>query len=278
MKKKFSIEAVLVSLLVILVFIPIYSHLILRFNARDSYYSHGFLIPLVVGYLVFKKRNILSSIEAKPCFFGLFVFVFGLGLHLISLVLKVNFTSYLAVPVVIAGILLYLKGVKFTKELLFPLCFLIFMLPLPAVMIVGMSYKLKIFAAGAATFLGNSIGIKSSLSGSTIYYPGGTLLVGDPCSGLRSLISFIALGALFTQFTKAAIWRKLSLFCLTIPIALISNFLRITFLLWVSFAYGKKAASGFVHDFSGYMVFVVGFLGLMLVSKILRCQLSTENI
>ena len=278
MKKKFPLGAVIITLLVLVVFIPVYSQLFHRFNARDSYYSHGFLIPFVVGYLVFRKRKELSTIEDKSSLLGLLVFVFGLGLYLISLVLKVNFTAYLSIPIVITGILLYLKGVKFTKALAFPLCFMIFMLPLPAVMIVGISFKLKIFAASAATWLGNVIGIKSSLSGSTIYYPGGTLVVGDPCSGLRSLISFIALGALFTQFSKAVLWRKLSLFASAVPIALLSNFLRITFLLWVSFVYGKKAASGFVHDFSGYMVFVLGFLGLVLVSKILRCQLSTENI
>ncbi len=278
MKKKFSLEAVIVMLLALVVFIPVYSNLFYRFNARDSYYSHGFLIPLVVGYLVFRKRKALSAIEPKSSLLGLLVFILGLGLYLISLVLKVNFTSYLSIPIVITGILLYLKGVKFTKALAFPICFLIFMLPLPKVMIVGISFKLKIFAASAAAWLGNLINIKSSLHGSTIYYPGGTLVVGDPCSGLRSLISFVALGALFTQFSKAVLWRKLSLFVSAVPIALISNFVRITFLLWFSFVYGKKAASGFVHDFSGYMVFVLGFLGLVLVSKILRCQLSTENI
>lgn len=278
MKKKLNIKAIFICLFVFLIFLPIYELLFSRFNARDSYYSHGFLIPLIVGYLVFKKRKILGAIEAKPCFAGLIILLFGLILHLGSLVLKINFTSYFSIPIVIAGILLYLKGKKFTKELLFPLVFLIFMLPLPGVMIIGISFKLKIFAAQAAALLGNAIGIKSSLSGSTIYYPGGFLLIGDPCSGLRSLISFLALGALVTQFANAARWRKISLFASTIPIALTSNFLRITFLLWFSFVYGKEAAEGFVHDVSGYMVFVLGFLGLLLASKILKCQLKAENI
>lgn len=278
MKKKLRIVAVLIGLLVFLIFLPVYKNLFYRFNVRDSYYSHGFLVPFVIGYLVLKKRKILRSIVPEPCFAGLVILLSGLVLYLVSLVLKINFTSYLSIPIVLGGLILYLKGKKFTKELLFPLCFLIFMLPLPKVMIIGISFKLKILAAGAAVFLGNTIGIKASLSGSTINYPGGFLMIGDPCSGLRSLISFLALGALFTQFTKAVAWRKISLFLSTIPIALMSNLLRITFLLWVSFVYGREAATGFVHDFSGYMVFVLGFFGLILTSKVLGCPVKPENI
>lgn len=278
MKRNLKIAAIFICLLLLIIFLPIFNSLFSRFNARDSYYSHGFLIPFVIAYLVFQKRKILGSIETKPCFAGLVVLLFGVVLHLGSLVLKINFTSYFSIPIIITGILLYLKGKKFTRELLFPICFLAFMLPLPGVMIIGISFKLKIFAAQVATLLGNVIGIESSLSGSTIYYPGGTLLVGDPCSGLRSLISFLALGALFTQFARAVRWRKIALFLSTIPIALMSNILRITFLLWFNFVYGKEAATGFVHDFAGYMVFVLGFIGLLLASKILKCQLRAENI
>lgn len=278
MKRSHKIEAIVIGLLVFAIFLPIYAHLFSRFNARDSYYSHGFLIPFVIGYLVFRKRKTLAAIEPQPWLGGLAVFFFGLVLHIISLVLKINFTSYFSIPIIISGIILYLKGKKYMRELIFPVGFLIFMLPLPAVMIIGISFKLKIFAAKAATLLGNFIGIKAILLGSTIHYPGGTLIVGDPCSGLRSLISFLALGALFTQFTTAMPWRKTSLFLATIPIALISNLLRITFLLWVNFVYGQEVGSGFVHDFSGYMVFVLGFIGLLFASKVLKCQLSAENI
>ena len=278
MKKTFTVGAISVCFFVLLVFFPLYSHLFQRFNARESYYSHGFLIPFVIAYLVFRKRKDLKAIAPESCFWGLVIFLLGLALHLISLILKINFTSYLSIPIVIGGVILYLRGVKFTRELLFPLAFLIFMLPLPEVMIIGISFKLKILAAQAATLLGNSMGVKAVLSGSTIYYPGGFLLVGDPCSGLRSLISFLALSALLTQFIEVARWKKIFLFFSAVPIALLSNLLRISFLLMVSFVYGKKAASGFVHDVSGYMVFVLGFIGLIAVSKILKCRLATENI
>ncbi|MBN2121199.1 MAG: exosortase/archaeosortase family protein, partial [Candidatus Omnitrophica bacterium] len=138
--------------------------------------------------------------------------------------------------------------------------------------------KLKIMATQAAVFLVNLIGIEAVRAGSAINYPGGQLMVGDPCSGLRSLITFLALGALFTQFTNASALRRGTLFISTIPIALFSNFIRLAFLVLVGFIYGEKAATGFLHDSSGLLVFVLGFFGLVMVSKVLRCRLCAETI
>ncbi len=253
-------------------FYPTYSHLFTRFNARDSYYSHGFLIPFVCLYLVFRKKDKLLSIkpESEPA--GLFIILAGVLFYIISSFLKINFFTYLAIPVSILGIVLYLGGKKITKELLFPISFLFFMLPLPKVVIIGISFKLKLMVAQVATFLALNMGVQAERVGSTIYYPGGELLVGDPCSGLRSLVTFLALGALCTQFTKARLWRRTALFVSAIPIALLSNLTRITFLVMVSYIYGEKVALGFLHDFSGIMVFVLGFVCLIGASKLLRCS------
>ena len=274
MKKKPVLGIWFIGLLVLAVFIPIYGLLLSRFGARESYYSHGYLVPFVSLYLVYRKRKALIALKTKPSFSGLVILIAGVVLYLVSLSLRINFTSYLAIPVVIFGIVLYLGGGKFAKELLFPIAFLIFMLPLPEVLIIGISFKLKMLAAQGATFLVNKMAIDAQRAGSTIYYPGGLLLVGDPCSGLRSLITFLALGALFTQFCRANVIKRSLLFISSVPIALLSNLSRLTFLLLVGYLYGEKATKGFLHDFSGIMVFILGFIGLLLVSRLLKCQLT----
>jgi len=276
-KTKPLIKIAVLTALFILLFYPVYKHLIARFEARDSYYSHGYLIPFVCLYLVWRKRDILRSITPKPVSSGLFIIIGGVLLHLGGMVLKINFVSYAAIPTVLLGVSLYLGGVRFTKELFFPIIFIIFMLPLPRVMVIGITFKLKIMVAQAATFIADKIGIEARASGSTIYYPGGFLLVGDPCSGLRSLITFIALGALFTQFTIGSRLSKTVLFLSSIPIAFLSNLLRVTFLLLVSYVYGSETALGFLHDSSGVMVFVIGFIGLFLLAKALRCPFSAAS-
>jgi len=273
---KFISKTFVLAGLFLLVFSSIYKPLISRFSVSDSYYSHGFMIPFICLYLIWAKRSRLKSIEIKPSSFGIIFIVGGLLFHTVGVFLKINFVSYFSLPVVLYGISLFLGGKKITKELLFPIIFLVFMLPLPRVMIIGILFKMKLMVAASATSIVKSMGLDVWRIGSKMIYPRGYLIVGDPCSGLRSLISFLALGALFTQFTKAKPWQRLTLFACSVPIAFLSNLVRIVLLTVVSYVYGEKVALGFFHDFTGIMVFVLGFFLLMGASKVLRCQLTTE--
>ena len=272
------IKIIIVTFLFIGIFVPTFINLAGRFIAADSYYSHGFLVPLISAYLVWRKRKKLKSLPIESSQAGLFILLGGLLLHIISSLLKINFGSSLALLIVLEGMILYLFGRKINRQLLFPLVFLIFMIPLPKVIIIGISFKMKLLAAQIASNLVNQIGISAIREGSTVYLSNGKLVVGDPCSGLRSLISLLALGAIFTQLTTGTNLRKNVLFLSTIPIALASNALRIVALLWVTYVYGEKVALGFFHDFSGMMVFVFAFSGLVLMTRILKCRLAREVI
>lgn len=246
-----------------------------KYLAVDSYYSHGFLVPLVSAYLIWRKRKRIQSLLPGAQFScsGLILLAAGLLLHLISTALSIEFGSYFSLPIVLAGLGLYLLGKKNFPTLFFPLVFLIFMLPLPNVIIIAISFKMKMLAAQLASGAVNLMGIPITRDGSTIYLPAGSLVVGDPCSGLKSLISLFALGVVFTQFTNAPAFKK-SILCLAaIPIAVISNVLRIMLLILAAHVYGEKAALGFFHDFTGMLVFVFAFIGLVTIAKLLKCQI-----
>ncbi len=276
-KKERNIAIVKLSLVAVfflLMFYPTYGHLQGRFNAPDSYYSHGILIPFLCAWLVWRKRKKLSAIKVKPALSGFFVMLCGILLHLGGVALKINFASYLAMVVVLSGLVLYLLGKEFFIQLLFPISFLFFMMPLPAVVIIGISFRMKMIAASLATISVNAMGVPAVKDGSTIYLNNGYLVIGDPCSGLRSLISFFALGVLFTQITDAHRIKRIALVIATVPIALLSNVLRIIVLVLVTHIYGEEATMGFVHDFTGVMVFVLGFLGFIAVSRMLKCTLT----
>lgn len=263
----------LIIILFIASYAPAFISLAQKFLAVDSYYSHGFIVPLVSAYLIWRKRKKLKTLPIVSSPTGLVVLIAGLLLHIISSLLKISFGSYLSIIIVLKGLLLYLFGAKINRQLLFPLSFLIFMLPLPSVIIIAVSFKMKLIAAQIATLAVNLLGIPTTRDGSTIYLPGSFLLVGDPCSGLRSLISLLALGAVFTQFISGGLSRKIALFLSSIPLALISNVLRIILLLLVTHIYGKNVALGFFHDLSGMLVFVFAFLGLIIVMRLLRCRI-----
>lgn len=273
MKVQQKVFITVIACLLLAVFLPTFINLAKRFTAADSYYSHGFLVPPVSAYLIWRKRKRLKALlPAYPSPSGLILLIAGLLLHFISTVLKINFTSYLSLIIVLIGSSLYLLGKKVTREIAFPLGFLLFMIPLPAVIIIGLSFKMKILAAQIASKFVNMLGIPTLRDGSTIYLPHSFLLVGDPCSGLRSLISFLALGALFTQLISASRFKKNVLFLSTVPIALISNILRIIALLLVTYVYGQRIALGLFHDLTGIAVFIFAFIGLSVMVKILKCQ------
>jgi exosortase len=116
------------------------------------------------------------------------------------------------------------------------------------------------------------IGIPVFREGFNISIPGGNLIVGNPCSGLRSLISFLALGAVYAYLTHLPLSRKWILFFTTIPIALLSNIVRIPILILVSNYWGLEAAAPdtIVHTGSGLLVFILGFLLLLSAAKVLE--------
>lgn len=265
----------LIIILFTAIYTPTFISLAERFLAADSYYSHGFLVPLVCAYLSWRKRRKLKQSLSSPTpKSGLALLVAGLLLHFISTILKINFGSYLSLPIVLFAMVSYLFGKMVAGELLFPISFLVFMLPLPSVMIIAVSFKMKMLAAHLATQAVNMMQISAVRDGSTIYLPNGSnLLVGDPCSGLRSLISLLALGAVFTQFVQGSRLKKKFLFLSAIPIALISNIFRIISLILVTYVYGERVALRFFHDFSGMLVFVLAFVGLAIVMRSLKCQI-----
>jgi len=275
-KRTFLLQGCCLAVLFLALFYPTYGHLYGRFTQPGSYYSHGFLIPIVCGYLLWRKRKRLSEVRLRPNAWGLGLAGWGIILHFFGVALRLNFASYLAIIIVLGGFILYLFGVPFLKQVLFELFFLLFMMPLPQVIIIGVSFHMKIFAAQLATLMVKLMNVPCLRYGSTIYLPNGSLEVGDPCSGLRSLISFLALGVLFTQFTDAKIGKRLLLVACTVPIALLSNVIRIMVLILVTYVYGEEATLGFVHDFTGIMVFVLGFIGFIAASRILRCHLTTD--
>lgn len=264
--------------LLLYAYYPMFDGLIQRFEARDSYYSHGYMVPFITAYLIWRKRRILATLSPQGSLWGLLLLVFGLFIYIISYFLAVNITAYLSFIIVIFGISIFLGGWQVTQILFFPLFFLIFMVPLPQVVILGIAFEMKLFASQISSFFVNLIGIETSVSGSRIFYPGGFLLVGDPCSGLRSLISFLALGTVIVQLTTANVWKKSVLFISVIPIALLSNVVRIFVLTLASYFYGSQIVDGFLHDFMGFMVFVIGFIGLIGLMNILKCHLSLETV
>ena len=243
-----------------------------RYMGADSYYSHGFLVPLVSLFLIYQQKNRLAETEQRPSLSGLFVLLFALLLHILGTVLYIFSISGFSLFFLIIGFSLFLFGTEKTKIIWFPLVFLIFMFPLPEAVINLISLPLKRMAAQAGVWVVSILGVPVYREGFNIFIPAGHLLVGNPCSGLRSLIAFQGLGAIFAYMAPISISRKWLLFLLTIPIALFSNFVRVPLLVLASHYLGLEAAAPdtLVHTGLGLMVFALGFILLLASAKVLE--------
>jgi exosortase A len=243
-----------------------------RYTGADSYYSHGFLVPFISLYFIYQQKDQLSQTEQKTSIAGLYVILFALLLHLVGTVLYIFSISGFSLFFLIIGLSLYLFGTRISALIWFPLLFLVFMFPLPSAIISLVSFPLKIFAAKAGVWIVSLLGIPVYGEGFNISIPAGNLLVGNPCSGLRSLIAFMALGSVFAYLAPVGTARKWFLFFITIPIALLSNVVRIPILILVSHFWGLEAAAPdtFTHTGSGMLVFVIGFILLLAVAKALE--------
>lgn len=272
MKKKLieNVQPLIAFALLLLTYVPTFFWMKIRWFGKDSYYSHGILIPFVVGYLIWQQKDELKKISPSSHRLGIPLIITGLIIHILSSVLRVYFTSGFSLLITLAGVILHFYGLNILKALRFPLSFLIFMVPLPQVVIVNISFRMKMFAAGIATHVINGMGILAIRQGSVIRMSHAYVVVDDVCSGLRSLISLTALGCLFSYFFKGPNWKRLILFLSTIPIAIITNVCRVVFLALVSQIWGHEVASGHLHDASGFGIFIIAFILLTAVGKLLE--------
>ncbi len=231
-----------------------------RLVEGESYYTHGPLVPLVsllITYLLVRHTKI--RVKPRP---GLGAVVLGLSLllQLFSSLARVHFTSALALVGILISMVLIFWGSSALKRLWFPLVFLLFMVPLPMDTMYKLAFRLKMLATEVGVTLANGMGpIVVSNGNQVTIFPDKQMTVANVCNGLRTMISLLAFGAIYAYVCKLKGWWRLGIFLLTIPVALVANSFRIVSLILVADWTTVAFATGWYHDVSGLMVFVMAF-------------------
>jgi exosortase A len=232
-------------------------------------FSHGFLIPIVSLYFVYERRKELSALSPSTAWGGLGLIVLGILLLLLGNLATEYFTMRFSILVVLGGIILFLLGKEFYKTLLFPVVFLIFMIPIPSVLMDRITFPMQLFASKVAARSLYLIGIPVLREGNIIQLANTSLEVAEACSGIRSLISLLALSVVFAYLSQKTTLKRVLLVLSTFPIAIIANAARVTGTGILAHHYGDKVAQGFFHGFSGWILFVVAFICLFLLGAML---------
>jgi len=256
--------------LAIVAYFPTLQWMVDRFNAPDSYYGHAFFIPAISAYIAWQRKETLKNAPLSSEWYGLAVVVACLAVHLVCAALKIYFISGFTLVAVLYGLVLFFLGKETARILTFPLFFLFTMIPLPMVAIAQITVRLKLFATQAAALVLNLIGFICVTDGNIIRMPSSYVVVDTPCSGLRSLISLLTLGLLFTYFIKVSYPRKAVLFLSSIPIAIATNVFRIVIVAILNDFFGPAVAMGTFHYVLGFFVFIFAFGAFLGVAKLLE--------
>ena len=238
------------------------------FNHSDN--SHAMLVPIIVLYLIWLKREELSRIEISGSIWGGLLLFISLALYLISFAGGIAVASRLMMVASLTGLVWCCLGRKMMRAMIFPLAFLFFMVPIPDTVIGAVSFPLQLTATKMSTALIQLCGIPVYREGNMLHLANTQLEVAEACSGIRSIVSLAMLSILLAYLVQRGWWRKLVLIASAIPVAMIANVARVTATGILAYFYGDHVARGFLHEFSGMVVFVFGMGVLFLESHLLN--------
>jgi len=276
MKKSTIIQSILLFGGLIVLYFPFLRTLIEDWDTNASY-SHGYLIPFIAAFMIYSIRKELQTLKISPSSWGILIILLGLGQLFIAKIGSEFFLQRTSFIVVLFGLSLFLWGFSWTQKISIPILYLILMIPLPAIIWNKIAFPMQLFASGITETIIQMIGIPVFREGNVLHLAETTLEVVDACSGLRSLVSMLALSIALAYLSgELSRLKKWILFFSAAPIAIFVNIVRLTFTAGLASRWGEKAAQGFLHDFSGWLIFVMG-LAMLIGTQVLLSKVPVGN-
>jgi exosortase len=236
---------------------------------HDGNYSHGFLVIPISIYLIYRRKSELVF-PAAPSRSGLVLLILGCFGLVFGTAASEFFTTRFSLVVCLSGLALYYLGAANFKKIWFAFFFLLFMIPIPATIYYAATLPMQLFATRITNVVLHYIGVPSNREGNIILLPAYQLEVTEACSGLRSLATLLALGALFGNLTLPGRIRPIILFLSAIPIAIVVNIFRLVFTGVGAYAISPKMAASFLHELSGILVFILALILMSILAGLLR--------
>lgn len=245
--------------------------------ATDGNYSHGFLIIPLAAYFAWERREWLKELPLRPSNLGLVVVAGSLLVMIAGTLGAELFLARLSIIGVVVGSVLFIGGWRYLRTLAFPLAFLLLMIPIPAIVFNQVAFPLQLLASQVGTQLLSAFGIPVLREGNVIVLARTSLEVAEACSGIRSLISLMTLGIVLGYFSDRRRWVRVAVAAVTVPIAIVTNGLRVAGTGVAAHYYGPQAAEGFLHAFSGWLMFAVAIVMVFGIQRALSAMSPMET-
>ncbi|MFQ5647024.1 MAG: exosortase/archaeosortase family protein [bacterium] len=240
-------------------------------------YSHGPLIFLVFFWLIWREKEVAESpVDDNLHVPALMILLFGLLLYWIGVKHHAIVVSTASMPFIIIGAYAFLLG-KPAGKWIFPASYLIFTVPLPNFLVDMITFPLKRFVSLSATSILKVLHYPVIRKGVLLTIGDYKLLVADACSGMRSIISLLALISLYVYLQKARLSRSAIVLLSIIPIAVVANTIRVTILALITYHLGEAAGQSYYHDLSGFLVFFIALACIITVDKLSKSLLEFKG-
>ncbi|MEM2130205.1 MAG: exosortase/archaeosortase family protein, partial [Candidatus Bathyarchaeia archaeon] len=262
--------------------------------------SYMLAIPLIVAYLLYRKRKILYStvsLDNKTQTRMQRHLQPAAGILLVTTAILLYWHgSYtfmpleyhmLTLPIFAAGAVLILFNAQTLQQLAFPIAFLFFMVPPPSEILYTIGATLSALSAQASVDIASLTGISVALIAEygnpliQVTRPDGAVLnftVDIACSGIYSLISFLIFALLVAYIIRDKPWKKIALILTGVPLVYLLNIVRITTLLIIGYHYGENLALQIFHLLGGWVLIFIGTLLLLVISeKIFKTKIFAKT-
>jgi exosortase B len=224
---------------------------------------HGPIVLGIACWLIYRNwPAMMAASEGEPTHWtGWPIFVVGLlayalGRALDTLILEIGSVIWL-----LTGTILLTRGVKALKAQWFALFFMLFMVPLPGMIVDAVTLPMKMAVSYVAEHVLFWVGYPIGRTGVILQIGQYMLLVADACAGLHTLLTLEALGLLYLNLVRRdSFFRNVTLAILIVPISFTANVIRVMALSLITYHFGDEAGQGFLHGFAGMVLFLSALL------------------
>lgn len=258
---------------------------------NDASWSHGFLIPLFSLYFINQRKSIIANLKTRPNYLGLLFLFCCIAFYLMTFVFfKFTYIKQLTTIATLGSIVLFLGGWRLVKHMWLPIAYLIFAVPLPVSYYRSLTIPMRHLASQIASVVLSLVPqLEATARGVVIEViykgvkmePG--LDVAEACSGMRLLMTFLALGVAMAYLHYRPVWHRVVLLAATIPIAIVCNVVRVTITGFIYILWDPKYAQGIYHDMLGFLMLplafgLYGFLAWFMSNLFVEETEKTEDV
>lgn len=268
-KNKTAIFFLVAMLLFVTAYYPVFEILAKKWLASDEY-SHAFLTLPVILYMIWGKKAVLQDTKFQYAPLGLFLVVLATVCYFFAMLTQVHTLISLSLFLTILGVLIYLTGIQSVQILFIPLVLLLILIPVPEQLYIKLTFPLQLKVSQLSEMMVEQFAVPILREGNVMNIPGKSFEVVEACSGMRSIITLLTLSLIMGYFMLERKTSKILLLLASIPTAVCINIIRVSSMIILYHFFRLDLSEGLLHTLTGTLVFVIAFILLLSLLKVLE--------